>query len=413
MDKNGNEVETTQSKAPRASQTLESLETINIGIVGHIDHGKTTLLSKISGKWTDTHSEELKRGITIKLGYADITLYEDKGSFNRTSGKAIRHVSFVDAPGHEMLMATMLSGAAIIDAAILVVAANEGIKPQTREHLMALQAKRVKSLIVVQNKIDLVTKEQAEKNYKEIKELLKGKYDTAPIIPVSAQQEINLDEIYKAIAELPTPARNKDGEPIFLVARSFDINKPGVKPEQLHGAVLGGTLKQGMLKVGDKIEIKPGRVIKEANQYHYKTVTTKVVKLFNGTKEVKEMIPGGSMSVETELDMALGKADALAGCVAGFVSKLPELASTIKISYNLFPEVFGIGGNAKVEPIKASEMLMLSINTSMTVGIVKKMGKNSLELNLKVPVVPFKGDNVGIARNVLNHWRLIGYGEII
>jgi translation initiation factor 2 subunit 3 len=389
------------------------VETINIGIVGHIDHGKTTLLSKISGKWTDTHSEELKRGITIKLGYADITLYEDKGVFNRTSGKPVRHVSFVDAPGHEMLMATMLSGAAIIDAAILVVAANEGIKPQTREHLMALQAKRVKSLIVVQNKIDLVTREQAEKNYKEIKELLKGKYDNAPIIPVSAQQEINLDEIYKAIAELPTPARDKTGNPIFLVARSFDINKPGITPEKMHGSVLGGTLKQGTLKVGDKIEIKPGRVIKEANQYHYKTVTTKVVKLFNGTKEVKEMTPGGSMSVETELDMAIGKADALAGCVAGSVGILPELASTIKISYNLFPEVFGTGGNSKVEPIKASEMLMLSINTSMTVGIVKKMGKKELELNLKVPVVPFKGDNVGIARNVLNHWRLIGFGEIL
>src|SRR3989338_803896 len=110
----------------------EELPIINIGIVGHIDHGKTTLLQKISGKWADTHSQELKRGITLKLGYADIVLYKDKNGFNRDGkGEPIRHVSFVDAPGHEMLMATMLSGAAIIDAAILVVAANGGIKPQT------------------------------------------------------------------------------------------------------------------------------------------------------------------------------------------------------------------------------------------------------------------------------------------
>lgn len=121
----------------------ENLPEINVGVVGHIDHGKTTLLSKLTGKFPDTHSEELKRGITIKLGYADMTIYKDGNNFNnQKKGTPIRYVSFIDAPGHEMLMATMLSGAAIIDAAILVIAANEGIRPQTREHFIALQAKK-------------------------------------------------------------------------------------------------------------------------------------------------------------------------------------------------------------------------------------------------------------------------------
>src|SRR3989338_4406811 len=249
----------------------QELATLNVGIVGHIDHGKTTLLSKLSGVWASRHSEELKRGITIKLGYADTVIYHDeKEGFNiKKKGKAVRHVSFVDAPGHEMLMATMLSGAAMIDAAVLVVAVNEGIKPQTREHLMALQAKKIKNLIVVQNKIDLVTKEQAEKNYKDIKELLKGKFDNAEIIPVSAQQEVNISEVLRAICQIKIENKKTSGDPIFLVARSFDINRPGTKPEALHGAVLGGTLKQGRLKIGDEIEIKPGIVIKEANQFHY------------------------------------------------------------------------------------------------------------------------------------------------
>src|SRR3989338_7250258 len=405
-------LETKQSKAPLASQTSGSLETINIGVVGHIDHGKTTLLQKLSGKWASKHSEELKRGITIKLGYADITLYKDGESYNSKKGIPIRHVSFVDAPGHEMLMATMLSGAAMIDAAILVVAANEGIKPQTREHLIALQAKRVKNLIVVQNKIDLVTKEQAEKNYKDIKELLKGRFDNTPIIPVSAQQEVNIDEVYKAIAELPSPERKIEGDPIFLVARSFDVNKPGTKPEALHGAVLGGTLKQGRLKIGDEIEIKPGIVIKEANQFHYKTIKTKVSKLFVGSDNKDEITPGGSMSIETELDMVLGKGDALAGCVVSLPGKLPEITTNLKIKFTLFPEVFGIGGHIKIEPNKLSEMLMMSINTSITGGIVKKTSKDEAELSLKVPIVSFKGDNVGIARNINGHWRLIGYGTI-
>ena len=150
-------------------ENIENLPEINIGVVGHVDHGKTTLLSRLTGKFTDTHSEELKRGITIKLGYAETIIYKCGDSFTNTEGKkekdkekskceALRYVSFIDSPGHEMLMATMLSGAAIIDAAILVVAANEGIKPQTREHFMALQANNIKDIIIIQNKIDLVSK---------------------------------------------------------------------------------------------------------------------------------------------------------------------------------------------------------------------------------------------------------------
>jgi len=163
----------------------KNLPELNVGIVGHIDHGKTTLLSKLTGKFTDTHSEELKRGITIKLGYADMTISKDAKGYNKDGkGKPVRYISFIDAPGHEMLMATMLSGAAIIDAAILVIAANEGIKPQTREHFMAIQAKKIKNIIIVQNKIDLVSKEQALKNYNEIKQFIKGSIcEKCPIIP--------------------------------------------------------------------------------------------------------------------------------------------------------------------------------------------------------------------------------------
>lgn len=389
------------------------IETINIGIVGHIDHGKTTLLQKLSGKWTDTHSEELKRGITIKLGYADTIIYKNK-TYNITKeGKPVRHVSFVDAPGHEMLMATMLSGAAIIDAAILVVAANEGIKPQTREHLMALQAKNIKQLIVVQNKIDLVNKEQAKKNAQEIQALLKNKFPEAPIIPVSAQQSINIDKIYEAIINLKIPARNTSGKPIFIVARSFDINKPGTTPENLKGGVLGGALKQGILKLGDEIEIKPGISVKEANQIHYKTLKAKILKLFKGSQAQDSLTPGGSQSIETSLDMALAKADSLSGCVVSLSGVLPEITSSIKIKYTLFPEIPGTQQAQAIQPLKTTEMLMLSVNTSVTVGAIIKLAKNEADLKLKIPIVPLKGDNVGLARNLNGHWRLIGYGEII
>lgn len=391
------------------------LETLNVIMVGHIDHGKTTLLYKLTGRWTDTHSEELKRGITIRLGYADIILSKDGTSYNKDNqGEPVRYVSFVDAPGHEMLMATMLSGAAIVDAAILVVAANEGIKPQTKEHLVAVQAKKIKNVIIVQNKIDLVTKEQALKNYNDIKALVKGTIaENAPIIPVSAQHEINIDKIYEALATLPLPERKAEDKPLFIIARSFDINKPGTTPQKLKGAVLGGTLKSGTLKVGDTIEIKPGIPIKEANQVKYKSFKTKVRGLFKGTSAVEVITPGGSVSIETELDMSLGKSDQLSGCVASTATNLPEPVSTLKIKYELFKEMIGTVPPAKVDPLKASEMIMLSINTSVSVGIVKTIKGDHAELNLRIPVVPFKGENIALARNINNHWRLIGHAEIV
>ncbi len=386
-------------------QNIENLDMLNIGVVGHIDHGKTTLLHRLTGKFADTHSEELKRGITIKLGYADTIL--EKGAKKR-------YISFVDCPGHEMLMATMLSGAALIDAAILVIAANEGIKPQTREHLIALQAKKVNQIIIIQNKIDLVDKKQALENYQKIKEFIKATIaENAPIIPVSAQQGINIEKIKELLLEIPIPKRDLKAKPEFLIARSFDINKPGAKIENLHGGVLAGILKKGVLKIGDEIEIKPGITENHANQISYKPIKTKIISIYRGNHPIKQATPGGSLAFETELDNILTKTDSLSGCIASKPNTLPEITDAIKLKYELFPEVLGEEKTTKVEDLKPSEMLMLSINTTITVGKIKKIKGNEIELSLKIPIVPIKGDSVGLARNIHNHWRLIGFGEIL
>ncbi|MFH1801533.1 MAG: translation initiation factor IF-2 subunit gamma [archaeon] len=395
----------------------QNIPELNIGVVGHIDHGKTTLLKSLTGKNTDTHSEELKRGITIKLGYADMTIYQKEKEFSnkKEAGfKPVRYISFIDAPGHEMLMATMLSGAAIIDAAILVIAANEGIKPQTAEHFMALQAKKIKNIIIIQNKIDLVTKEQALKNYNEIKKFVKGTTaENSPVIPVSAQQGINIDKLLEEICKIEIPKRDTKSEPVFLIARSFDINKPGKEIEKLNGVVLGGILKKGKLSVGDEIEIKPGLIIKKQNQKIYQPLTTKILSLHKGADSVKEVFPGASISVETELDPFMTKSDSLTGCVVSKKNVLPEISDKIRIKTELFDEVLGIADKKKVEPIKTKEMLMLSVNTTITIGTVEKINKNELELFLNIPIVALKGDNTGIARNINTHWRLIGWGEIL
>jgi translation initiation factor 2 subunit 3 len=394
---------------------IKELPELNVGVVGHIDHGKTTLLSKLTGKFPDTHSEELKRGITIKLGYADATIFKDGSHFNTDKkGTPVRYISFIDAPGHEMLMATMLSGAAIIDAAILVIAANEGIKPQTREHFIALQAKGIKNIIIVQNKIDLVSKEQALKSYNDIKEFVKGSIaENSPIIPISAQQSINIDRLLEELCKIEIPKHDENSSPVFLIARSFDINRPGTDIENLKGGVLGGILKRGSLKVGDEIEIKPGLNIKKANQTTYKTLTTKILSLHRGNESVEQVTPGASISIETSLDPSLAKADSLSGCVAGIKNQLPEITYNIKLKTKLFNEVLGISEHQAVSPIKPKELLMLSVNTTITVGVVEKLSGNEVTLSLNIPIVALAGSNAGIARNINSHWRLIGFGEIV
>ena len=398
-------------------EDITKLETINVGIVGHIDHGKTTLLQRLSGKWADTHSEELKRGITIKLGYADAIIKDDNGKLTvdpESKGTPKRYVTFVDAPGHEMLMATMLSGAAIMNAAILVVAANEGIKPQTQEHLIALKTKKIEKIIICQNKIDLVSKAKAKENYKEIKNFVKGTIaENSPIIPISAIQNVNIDKVLEELCNIEISKPNPKEKPVFLIARSFDINKPGAIIKNLHGGVLGGALKTGTLKIGDTIEIKPGYSYKKGNEYQYKTVKSKIVSMQKGKYKITEALPSGSLAIETELDPSLTKSDALSGGIASTENSLPEIAENIKIKYTLFKEVFGTGKHEEVQKPKPNEMLMLSLNTSTTVGKVVKTYENAVDLSLKIPVVPLKGESIGIARNINGHWRLIGFGEII
>jgi len=401
---------------------------INIGLVGHVDHGKTTLTEKLTGKWTDTHSEEIKRGITIRLGYADVTFRKcpqcaDPDCY--TTGKTcpihnvptefIRKVSFVDAPGHESLMATMLSGAAIMDGALLLVAANEFCpQPQTREHLMALEMSGINNVIVVQNKIDLVDTERVLKNHEQIKAFLKGtKYEDVPIIPISAQHLVNLDLLIKSIQDtIPTPKRDETKEPIMLVARSFDVNRPGTKPDKMKGGIIGGAIIQGLLKVGDKLEIRPGKITEEANQIVAKPLFTTVISAMTGSIPVEELHSGGSVALMTDLDPSVVNSDKLTGNIVGLPGKLPKIWYNFDLEIHLLDRVVGAKDELKVDPIKLNEILMLNVNSAATVGFVNNIGKNRVKCKLKLPVCAELNSKVTISRRVGTRFRLIGYGLI-
>ena len=403
-----------------------TIPNVNIGVVGHVDHGKTTLVSKLTGSWTDRHSEELKRGISIRLGYADATFYKcpkcggaelwSNTEICPTCGEkleAVRSVSFVDAPGHETLMATMLSGSAIMDGAMLVIAANEPCpQPQTKEHLMALELTGIKNIVIVQNKIDVVPQKKALENYKQIKAFVKGTVaENAPIIPVSAQKIINFGMLLDALnTTIPDVEREADASPIMLIARSFDVNRPGSSWRDIKGGVIGGSLIRGEFHEGDDIEIRPGRQYMSENKSKWEPITTKITSMNKASHKVQTATPGGLSAIGTKLDPSITKSDTLVGQVAGVAGSLPPVWDKLRFDVKLMERVVGSSAELNIEPLKIKEPLMLSVGTAVTVGIVLTTKKNQVEVMLKRPVCAEIGSRIAISRQVGGRWRLIGMG---
>jgi len=389
------------------------------GIVSH----NTTLVEAITGKWTSLHSEEIKRGITIKIGYADAPVYEctempepqryvTEPKCPKGDAKLRRVISFVDSPGHESLMSTMLSGAAIMDGAIMVIAANEPVpQPQTREHLQALKMIGIKNVVFVQNKVDLVTYGEALNNYNKILNFISSYgYNNSPIIPVSAQKRLNIDALIQAIEEtIPTPARDVQAPPLMQVLRSFDVNKPGKDVSELTGGVLGGSLKQGKLHVDDIIEIKPGLPLRTG----YQSITTRVTSLYTAGGPVDEVVPGGLIAIGTQLDPIFTKNDVMVGNYISKPGYLPNPVNEIEVSYELFEYVIGTKELVRTEKIKVNEQLRLNIGTMVNAGVVIDISGNKLRIKLRRPAVALKGDRIAISRLVSDRWRLAGSGKII
>lgn len=399
---------------------------LNVGTLGHVDHGKTTLTKAITGVWTDRHSESIKRSMTIKLGYADATIkkcekcegasaYTTGDKCQNCGGKAVpvRRISLLDAPGHETLMATAIAGSNIIDAVLFVIAATEPCPmPQTKEHLMLLNVLNVKHIVIAQTKIDVVGKEKAEVHYKQIKDFVKGSVaENAPIIPVVANKNINIDAILEMIANIPIPDRNVNEEPFMYIVRSFDANKPGTKIEKLIGGIIGGSIVKGKFKVGDEIEIRPGINIQKgkdsAKKDMHVSAKTIIESISTDTGKINEAIAGGLIGLATDLDPSFTKADSLTGNVVGKIGKLPDSVIELHMEYHIFDRE----GVAK-QPIVLKEPLLLGIGTATVVGFVEETKKNRLKVRLRKPVCALKGSKASILRNMQQRWRLAGYGVI-
>jgi translation initiation factor 2 subunit 3 len=281
---------------------------------------------------------------------------------------------------------------------------------------MALNITGIKRIVIVQNKIDLMSREQVMEHYRQIKEFVKGTVaEDAPIIPISAQQNINIDMVIEAIEKtIPTPPRDVTKPALLKIARSFDVNRPGATPDNLKGGVIGGSLGQGKLRAGDKIEICPGRLVDYEGRKQWIPIQTKVVTLLAGSQTQEEITPGGLVGVGTQLDPVMTKSDALVGQVAGEPGKLPQVRNTFTMNMQLLERVVGVTDESNVEPIHSSEPLMLNVGTATTVGVVTSAREGGVvQVQLKRPVCAEVDDRVAVSRRIGARWRLIGVGTII
>ena len=399
---------------------------VNIGTAGHVDHGKTTLIQALTGSWTSVHSQELKRGITIRVGYSDAAFYKCKNCEEplgysttpkcnncQSESELTRVVSFVDSPGHESLMANMLSGSALMDGALLLSAVNEKVpRPQTKEHLLALQTLGIKQIILVQNKVDLLSYDEVLANYHETAKFIKTTHVAkAPIIPISAQSGLNIDALIGAIeSTIQTPQRDEKADPIMHVLRSFDVNKPGIKLKHINGGVIGGSLTQGTFKVGDEIEIKPG-IVNEKKKL-YEPLLTEIVSLGTAAGIVDSVKPGGLVAIGTKLDPSMTRSDSFIGSVIGKPDTLPKNSSALKLKVNLFDAAVGAVEDVKVQSIQTGELLRLNVGTAPVLGKVISVKSKNIDVELRRPVCLFKGGNVAISRKITDRWRLIGAGIV-
>jgi translation initiation factor 2 subunit 3 len=415
-----------------------------VGTIGHVAHGKSTVVKALSGVQTVRFKTELERNITIKLGYANAKVYQGKalddvdatGPVYTSRGSSHpdvfteqgreyhlrRHFSFVDCPGHDILMATMLNGAAVMDAALLLIAGNETCpQPQTSEHLAAVEIMRLQHILILQNKVDLVKPDAAQAQQEQIKKFVAGTVaDQAPILPISAVLKYNMDILCEyLVRKIPLPLRDFTSQPRLIVIRSFDVNRPGQDVSELQGGVAGGSILQGVLRVGDVIEVLPGIVQKnaETGAMVCTPIYSQIVTLYAEKNDLQFAVPGGLIGVGTKIDPTLTRADRLVGQVLGKKGELPAVYSEIEISYYLLRRLLGVktsdgGKQAKVQKLTKGEILMVNIGSTATGGRVNAVKGDLAKIALTQPVCTTEGEKIALSRRVDKHFRLIGWGQI-
>lgn len=412
--------------------------TINIGMIGSVSNGKSSITEKLTGVKTQKHSKEQERNITIKLGYANAKLYKCpscpqpqcyqphsssvmsvKCKFCDAQMELIKHVSIVDCPGHSSLMATMLNGACVMDNSILVESAsNKEIAPQTKEHLIAINISGLENKIVCLNKIDLIKKEIAYEKINLLEQQLKNTVaEKSPIIPIAANYGINIDVLCEYICKyIDEPKRNFDEKLKMVIIRSFNINKQEVSYEKLEGGVIGGTIIKGVIHVNDKIYIYPGIINKNNTDteqiWTYAPLIATVLSINSETNKLDYAIPGGLIGIKLDIDPGLTTNDNLIGNIVTIYndtsSELDEykIFETLMVDLELLNrELSGI----EVNNLMKKDILIINSNACNQKCEIINIKKNKAILKLlEKPICVKIGDYITLSKFINNNMCIIG-----
>ncbi len=350
-----------------------------LGTAGHIDHGKSALVKALTGTDPDRLKEEKERGITIDLGFADLAYSDGLG------------VGIVDMPGHERLIKNMLAGAGGIDIVLMVIAADEGIMPQSREHLDICNLLKVKRGLIAITKSDLVEEDWIPLVEEEVKEFVKGTFlEDADIVPVSAKTGDNIDLLKDKIGELAANVELKSESGIFRlpVDRIFTLKG--------FGTVVTGTAVSGSIATEANVEILPRKI------------TAKVRGLQSHGKEIKKARAGQRVAINLQ---GVSKEDIQRGDVIAIPDKL-------RTAYSIDADI-EILKNAPIKNLKNRSLVHFHTGTTELIGRIiiydneelKPGGRAFCQLRFKEPVTVMTGDRYIIRR--FSPLMTIGGGEIL
>lgn len=350
---------------------MEHQPIMNIGMIGHVSDGKSTITKALTGVTTQKHSHEKQKNITIRIGYANAKIlkctscnvpecyysttsdnYDDKCPKCNSDAILMNHVSFVDCPGHNMLLATMLNGTSVMNYTILVESvSNHHIPaPQTLEHFNCIKNMDIPNVATILNKIDLINKEKCKDLCKILQDFLDKNNCVSKVIPMSATHSINIDILCMILAHLPKPIQKTEILKMPII-RSFNINKPGTKIEDLQGGVIGGSIISGTIKKNEDVFMVPGMITNENNNYYYKPLICKVESINSEKNNLEEARSGGLIGIKLDIDPGLTCDDKLTGNVitnniTGIVSN--NFEAKIKKCNHIDPKiqyVFNINSN--------------------------------------------------------------------
>lgn len=413
-------------------EIMKNQPTINVGMIGSVSNGKSSVTEKLTSIKTQKHSSEMKRNITIKLGYANAKIfkcaecpapscYQHQPCSVMDANCSLcdkpmtleKHISITDTPGHQGLMTTMLNGTCVMDTTILVESAsNDGLASQTKHHLLATKMIGVNNSITCLNKMDLVKKQKGLEKVDELRKNLIGTMaENSPVIPVVANHGINIDVLCEYICKfIQEPIRNYDATLKMIIIRSFNINKQEVSLDQLEGGVVGGSITQGVLHKGDKISIYPGLIDKnndsEKTRWKYKPIKGTVLSINSETNNLDFAIPGGLIGIKLDIDPGLAVKDNLVGNILTNYDNTDAYTvyEIIFVELELFNDI----------QITNKEILVVNSNACSEKCEVVKTKNNKAELKLlEKPICAIKSDYITISKIIMNNITVVGRAKIL